>query len=68
MKIPKPTPRVQMSKRLHRWEGVKDCKIGPASVEARQKGNAHVTGKGADYDDSGYDDVEERRSRYGFLY
>jgi hypothetical protein len=57
-----------MTKRLSRPDGVKDCKIGPASVEARERGNAHVTGKGVDYDDSGMSDVEERRSRYGFLY
>lgn len=54
--------------RLRDWDGVKDVEIGNASVEARQKGNAHVTGKGVDSDDSGYADVEERRKRYGFLY
>lgn len=54
--------------RLQNWDGVRDVKIGTASVEARQVGNAHVTGKGVDRDDSGYVDVEERRKRYGFLF
>lgn len=54
--------------RLQNWDGVRDVKIGTASVEARQVGNAHVTGKGVDRDDSGYADVEERRKRYGFLF
>lgn len=68
MKVPKPTKRVVQSHRLSNLDGVKDVKIGPASVEARQDRNAHVTGKGAERDDSGFSDVEERRSRYGFLY
>jgi hypothetical protein len=54
--------------RLQNWDGVHDVKIGTASVEARQVGNAHVTGKGVDRDDSGYSDVEERRNRYGLLF
>ena len=54
--------------RLKDWDGVRDVEIGSASVEAREKGNAHVTGQGVDSDDSGYSDVEERRKRYGFLY
>lgn len=57
-----------MRKRLQSIDGVKDVKIGPASVEARAQGNFHVTGQGVDSDDSGMDDVEERRKRYGFLY
>lgn len=47
---------------------MRDIKIGAASVEAREKGNAHVTGQGVDRDDSGMSDVEERQKRYGFLY
>jgi hypothetical protein len=68
VKIPKPTNRVVSSHRLSHFDGVKDVKIGPASVEARQEGNAHVTGKGAERDDTGFSDVEERRRRHGFLY
>lgn len=68
MRVPKAKSRVVMEKRLSRPDGVKDVKIGPASVEAREMGNAHVTGKGAERDDSGFNDVEERRTRYGFLY
>lgn len=68
MKVPKPKSRVVNSNRLSSWDGVKDVKIGPSSVESRQEGNAHVTGKGADRDDSGFNDVEERRKRHGFLY
>jgi len=67
-RVPKPTNRVVNSHRLSNLDGVKDVKLGPASVEARQDRNAHVTGKGADSDDSGFSDVEERRKRYGFLY
>jgi hypothetical protein len=54
--------------RLKNWDGVKDVAIGSASVEARQRGNAHVAGQGVDSDDSGFSDVEERRKRYGLLY
>ena len=54
--------------RLQNWDGVKDVPVGNASVEAREQGNAHVTGQGVDRDESGYSDVEERRKRYGFLY
>lgn len=54
--------------RLQSWDGVRDVKIGSASVEARQRGNAHVTGQGVDRDDSGYTDVEERQRRFGFLF
>jgi hypothetical protein len=43
-------------------------KIGPAAVEAREDGNAHVTGKGFQDTDARYEDAEERRKRYGFLY
>ncbi len=68
MKLPKPTNRQVSKKRLKDWDGVRDVEIGPASVEAREKGNAHVTGQGVDSDDSGLADVEERRKRYGFLY
>jgi hypothetical protein len=67
-KIPKATNRVVQSHRMSSIDGVKDVKIGPASVEARQQGNAHVTGKGVDRDDAGFTDVEERRKRHGFLY
>ena len=68
MRVPKPTNRQLLKKRLKSFDGVKDCPIGPATVEAREKGNFHVTGQGVDSDDSGMDDVEERRKRYGFLY
>ena len=68
MKVPKPKSRVVNSHRLSSLDGVKDVKLGPSSVEARQAGNAHVTGKGAERDESGFSDVEERRKRYGFLY
>ena len=68
MKLPRPTNRQVSKKRLQDWDGVKDVDVGPASVEAREKGNLHVTGQGVDRDDSGLDDVEERRKRFGFLY
>jgi len=68
MRVPKAKSNVLMHKRLQHIDGVKDIKIGPASVEAREKGNAHVTGQGADVDESGFADAEERRTRYGFLY
>lgn len=55
-------------RRLQNWDGVKDVEIGNASVDARERGNAHVTGQGVDRDDSGYSDVEERRKRFGFLF
>ena len=54
--------------RLKDWDGVRDVKIGRASVEARQEGNAHVAGQGVGRDDSGYTDVEERQKRFGFLF
>jgi hypothetical protein len=54
--------------RLKNWDGVKDVTIGNAYPAAREKGNAHVTGQGVDSDDSGFNDVEERRKRFGFLY
>ena len=54
--------------RLQSWDGVRDVKIGSASVEARQERNAHVTGQGVGRDDSGYTDVEERQKRFGFLF
>lgn len=54
-----------MSKRLKNFDGVRDCKIGPASVEARERGNAHVTGQGANVSDDGFDDVKARSERYG---
>ena len=66
-RVPKATNRVVSEHRMSTLDGVKDVKVGPASVEARQQGNAHVTGKGAERDDSGFSDVEERRRRYGFL-
>jgi hypothetical protein len=68
MKVPKAKHKGLKSCRLSSIDGVKDIKIGPASVENRQRGNAHVTGQGADRDDSGFSDVEERRERFGFLY
>lgn len=68
MKAPKAKNRQLASHRLSSWDGVKDVKVGRASVEAREKGNAHVTGQGVDRDDSGMSDVEERRKRFGFLY
>jgi len=67
-RVPKATNRVVQEKRMSSLDGVKDVQIGPASVEARQDRNAHVTGKGAERDDSGFSDVEERRKRHGFLY
>lgn len=67
-KVPKAKSRVVQSHRLSNIDGVKDVKIGPASVEDRQQGNAHVTGKGVERDDNGFTDVEERRKRHGFLY
>lgn len=54
--------------RLKDWDGVADVEIGSASVDARQAGNAHVTGQGVDSDESGYADVEERRKKFGFLF
>ena len=54
--------------KLSSWDGVRDVKIGTASVDSRQKGNAHVTGQGVDRDDSGFADVEERQKRFGFLF
>lgn len=54
--------------RLKSWDGVKDVTIGSAGPQAREQGNAHVTGQGVDTDDSDYADVEERRKRFGFLY
>lgn len=54
--------------RLKSWDGVRDVKIGTASVEARQEGNAHVTGQGVGRDDSGFMDVEERQKKFGFLF
>lgn len=54
--------------RLKNWDGVADIEIGSASVDARQMGNAHVTGQGVDSDESGYADVEERRKKFGFLF
>lgn len=63
-----PKKKAGLRKRLQNWDGVKDVKIGDASVDAREQGNAHVTGQGVDRDDSGYADVEERRDRFGFLF
>lgn len=54
--------------RLQHIDGVKDVEIGNASVEARARGNFHVTGKGTDSDDSGFSDVEARRKRQPFLF
>lgn len=54
--------------KLSNWDGVKDVKIGTASVEARRQGNAHVHGQGVGRDDSGFADVEERQKRFGFLF
>ena len=68
MKAPKPKQKGLTKRRLSSLDGVRDVKIGRASVEAREQGNAHVTGQGVDRDDSGMDDVEERRKRHGFLY
>lgn len=68
MRVPKLTNRVVNSHRLSSFDGVKDIKLGPATVEAREQGNAHVTGKGVERDESGFSDVEERRKRRGFLY
>lgn len=68
MKVPKAKHKGLTSRRLSSIDGVKDVKIGRASVEHRERGNAHVTGQGADRDDSGMADVEERRDRFGFLY
>ncbi len=68
MKAPKPKHKSLTRRRLTSFDGVRDIKIGAASVEAREKGNAHVTGQGVDRDDSGMSDVEERQKRYGFLY
>ncbi len=68
MRVPKAKSRVVMSKRLKHLDGVKDCKINSASVEARERGNAHVTGKGAEVDDSGYDDVKEQLDRFGLFF
>ena len=68
MKVPKPKHKGLSRHRLSSIDGVKDVKIGRASVEARERGNAHVTGQGVDSDDSGFSDVEERRKKFGFLY
>lgn len=68
MKAPKAKQKSLTKRRLSSFDGVRDIKIGPASVEARQQGNAHVTGQGVDRDDSGMADVEERRKKFGFLY
>ncbi len=68
MKVPKAKSKGLTKRRLSSFDGVRDVKVGPASVEAREQGNAHVTGQGVDRDDSGLSDVEERRKRYGFLY
>lgn len=68
MKAPKPKQKSLTRRRLAKIDGVKDVKIGRASVEAREQGNAHVTGQGVDRDDSGMSDVEERQKRHGFLY
>lgn len=54
--------------RLHRIDGVKDVKIGNASVEAREQGNAHVTDKNLYFDESGFSDLEERRKRRPSFY
>lgn len=55
-----------MSKRLRNIDGVKEVKIGRASVEDRRMGNAHVTGKGAD--EATYDDDREMRKRMGGVF
>ena len=68
MHVPKPKHKQVSSHRLSTIDGVRDVKIGRASVEAREQGNAHVTGQGVDSDDAGFSDVEERRKRHGFLY
>ena len=68
MKVPKPKSRIVKSNRLSNWDGVKDVEVGRATVDDRQQGNAHVTGKGAERDDTGFSDIEERRKRHGFLY
>jgi len=68
MKAPKAKNRQLSSHRLQSWDGVRDVKVGRASPEAREHGNAHVTGQGVDRDDSGFSDVEERRKKFGFLY
>ena len=63
---PKQTDRVVMSKRLSSIDGVKDVKIGRASVEDRRMGNAHVTGKGADSPE--FDDQKERMKSMGGIF
>jgi hypothetical protein len=68
MKVPKAKHKGLTRQRLSNLNGVKDVKIGRASVDAREQGNAHVTGQGVDRDDSGFSDVEERRKKFGFLY
>lgn len=68
MKAPKPKQKSLTRRRLQHIDGVKDIQIGPATVEAREQGNAHVTGQGVDRDDTGMSDVEERQKRHGFLY
>lgn len=68
VRVPKPKNKRVSSHRLSHIDGVRDVKIGRSSVEAREKGNAHVTGQGVDSDDAGFSDVEERRKRFGFLY
>ena len=67
MSVPKAKSRVVMSKRLKYIDGVREVKIGRASVEARERGNAHVTGKGVDSDDAGFDDVAARNDRFGLF-
>ena len=54
--------------KLSSWDGVRDVKVGTASVEARLEGNAHVTGQGVGRDEKGFADVEERQKRFGFLF
>jgi hypothetical protein len=68
MKVPKAKNKTVMSKRLHRLDGVRDLQIGPASVEARERGNAHVTGQGVEDAAGELDDIKARNERYGLLY
>lgn len=65
MPVPKAKSRTVQSHRLSGPDGVKDVKIGRASVDHRLRGNAHVTGKGAERDDSDFDDVKARNERFG---
>lgn len=67
MRVPKAKNKAVMSKRLKHIDGVRDVKIGRASVEARERGNAHVTGKGVSSDDTGFDDVAARNDRFGLF-